>query len=414
MFEIMSPEEIALAGRPPEVAPEDLVDELASVLAQRARLEARAAELLAQIEDTYAYEWDGYSSPIALLKHRMSMHPGEAARMVFRSRQLDSAPLVAFAFARGAITGAQVDVLLEAQGAAAEAFAAAEAELVEMALDVPLTTELKRRLDYWIEKVNPDGLPACREVVRHLRSLNLRRDGEMMRITGWVDIEAGERLRAVLDPGPPAVEDHRTAAARRADLLMDIVGGAGSKTDLIVHVSWETLVERLPGISETGSGTVLLVDEIRRLACDGNVTRVVFGPDSQPLDVGRTKRLVAPSMRMAVVARDRHCVFPGCDRPAGWCDVHHLRHWADGGPTALENMVLLCRHHHGLVHEAGWKVTGIPGSLTFWRCDGSKLGSSSLRRSRPCPFFDVNLDPPELPRTSLREIYPTLPRLRSP
>ena len=92
----------------------------------------------------------------------------------------------------------------------------------------------------------------------------------------------------------------------------------------------------------------------RRLACDANVVRVVTGGASEPLDVGRASRTVSPAQRRALTIRDRGCVFPGCDRPPGWCDGHHIVHWADGGPTDLANLALLCHHHHKAMHEGGW------------------------------------------------------------
>jgi hypothetical protein len=78
------------------------------------------------------------------------------------------------------------------------------------------------------------------------------------------------------------------------------------------------------------------------------------------LDVGRRTRTVPPAIRTALVVRDRGCAFPGCDRPPSWTDAHHLEHWADGGPTALDNLVLLCRRHHRAVHEGGWRLTRTP------------------------------------------------------
>jgi hypothetical protein len=221
----------------------------------------------------------------------------------------------------------------------------------------------------------------------------------MMRINGWVDIETGEEMRARLEPGPPAPGDDRSAPARRAALLVDILSGAGDRPGLIVHVSAETLLEDKPGITETSNGTFLTADEIRRISCDANLTRVVFGPDSQPIDVGRTKRLVTPAQRIAVMARDLHCVFPNCDSPDRWCDVHHLIPWYEDGETNLDNLVLLCRHHHTLVHEGGWRIQGTPGQLSFYRPDGSQLGaeppptpvrspSHDHRPTRP-PDFDI-------------------------
>jgi hypothetical protein len=92
---------------------------------------------------------------------------------------------------------------------------------------------------------------------------------------------------------------------------------------------------------------------------------VLGGAPSQPLDVGRTTRVVQPAQRTALAVRDGGCVFPDCDRPLAWCEAHHLWHWLHGGPTDLDNLALLCRAHHRAVHEGGWQLTRAPdGRLT--------------------------------------------------
>ena len=112
----------------------------------------------------------------------------------------------------------------------------------------------------------------------------------------------------------------------------------------------------------------------RRIACDASVMRVVLSARSEPLDVGRKTAVIPPAMRRAVVVRDRHCRFPGCDRPHTWCDAHHVRHWADGGPTAAHNLLLLCRRHHTGVHDrGGFRLDLVDGRLVFRRPDGSVL-----------------------------------------
>ena len=96
---------------------------------------------------------------------------------------------------------------------------------------------------------------------------------------------------------------------------------------------------------------------LRRLACDSAVTRVVFGPEGAVLDVGRAQRTVSGQMRRAVIARDGHCVFPGCDQPPSRCEVHHaVTHWADGGGTSVGNSALLCWYHHQLVDTRGFTM----------------------------------------------------------
>jgi hypothetical protein len=103
------------------------------------------------------------------------------------------------------------------------------------------------------------------------------------------------------------------------------------------------------------------------------VLRVVLGPRSVPLDVGRRTPVVSPAIRRALIVRDRICRFPGCDRPHTWCDAHHVVHWAEGGVTSIANMVLLCRRHHRLVHEGGFSLELMEGWSLFRRPDGSVL-----------------------------------------
>lgn len=97
---------------------------------------------------------------------------------------------------------------------------------------------------------------------------------------------------------------------------------------------------------------------IRRFACDADVIPVVLGSPSQILDVGRATRLAPAHLRKALIARDHGCVFPGCAIPATWTEAHHIKAWYDGGATALENMVLLCPHHHHAIHTGEWVIAG--------------------------------------------------------
>ncbi|NQX28909.1 HNH endonuclease [Microbacteriaceae bacterium VKM Ac-2854] len=105
---------------------------------------------------------------------------------------------------------------------------------------------------------------------------------------------------------------------------------------------------------------------------DANILPVVLGFDGQVLDAGAEKRLVEGPLRKILIARDGGCAFPQCDLPATWADAHHVIHWADGGPTTLENTVLLCRQHHTLVHHSAWKIVmrdGIPYFVPPWQID---------------------------------------------
>jgi hypothetical protein len=157
MFERYEAEMTDFLGTPPEIEPADLVDELDAVLARITREEAKAAEILARVNETEAYRRDGYSSATAMLKHRNSMHPNTASQMVARANNLTNAPLVALAYSQGAISTPQVDSLLYANETAPVPFSNEEAGLVEMALDTPFVQELRKRLSYWLECVAEDA-----------------------------------------------------------------------------------------------------------------------------------------------------------------------------------------------------------------------------------------------------------------
>ena len=98
----------------------------------------------------------------------------------------------------------------------------------------------------------------------------------------------------------------------------------------------------------------------RAVACDCTLRVLLTDAQGRPLSVGRATRTVPPHIRDAVTARDRHCVWPGCDRPPSWCEGHHAIHWADGGPTSVDNIALLCREHHQELHATGWELTRRP------------------------------------------------------
>ena len=119
-------------------------------------------------------------------------------------------------------------------------------------------------------------------------------------------------------------------------------------------------------------GIHISVETARRLACDAATVGMQHGPDGEILDVGRRTRTISPTLRRALHARDRQCRFPGCRNVR--VDAHHVRHWAHGGATALDNLVLLCRRHHRAVHEEGFRVTlDATGDVKFIRPDGRPL-----------------------------------------
>jgi hypothetical protein len=170
-------------------------------------------------------------------------------------------------------------------------------------------------------------------------------------------------LRSVMDSearsGPSGV-DPRSPAQRRADALGEVCRRsldsserpevAGERPHVVVNVDLETLEGRVGHRCELEDVGPISQETARRLVCDAGVSRIITKGRSEPLDVGRKTPTVPAALRRAVVARDGHCRYPGCDRPQSWCDAHHIQHWADGGETKLSNLVLLCRPHHRAVH----------------------------------------------------------------
>jgi len=124
----------------------------------------------------------------------------------------------------------------------------------------------------------------------------------------------------------------------------------------VVTVDAATLTGPTEGAGTTEDGLDLAGTTVQRLACDSAVVRVLLGAGGCILDVGRSRRLVTPAIWTALVARDHHCTFPGCTRPPVMCHAHHIHHWADGGVTSLDNLVLLCGHHHRAIHHSPWQV----------------------------------------------------------
>lgn len=368
-----------LQDRPKDELAQDLIALRESI----DRLEAEAARRLAAFDERAGFARDGYPSATAFLKHRCRMTGGRARAVVGMATALANMPLTAKLYASGDLSTDQVRVLTAAAEAHPESFALAEATLCDLARELPWIDDLRRAVGYWKESVDRDAVADDAWDLHQQRALHASRtlDG-LVKLDGWLAPEQGDVVLNALDAAspPPGEEDDRTPAQRRADALVDLArssldGGTGSsRPQLHVHVDLERLTRARSGMGESGTGQVLSHPAIQRLACDATVSRIVFGPDSQPLDLGRKHRVIPEWLRRALIARDRHCTFPGCDRPHWWCDGHHIEHWTDGGSTNLDNLTLLCRHHHTLVHDGGWTLAGTPGNLVLRRPDGSLLG----------------------------------------
>ena len=220
-------------------------------------------------------------------------------------------------------------------------------------------------------------------------TLSLPVDGQV-RVSGTLSTEDAATVHAALHPlCAPVPQDTRTPAQRRADALVEVCRLAlrtgrlpedgGEPPQVSVTVPYDPITQVL-GVGITDTGVRVSAAAARRMACDARIMPVVLGGDGQILDTGRTRRLAGGALRRALHVRDGGCAFPGCDRPARWTDAHHIVAWTDGGNTDLDNLVLLCRHHHRLIHDPGegWQI---------------RLGTDRRPEFIPPPSIDLHQRP---------------------
>jgi hypothetical protein len=290
-----------------------------------------------------------------------------------------------------------VDAATRARG---EAYLVGEAEHRNVAALGKLAAHLLHVLD-------PDGAArlereeAEREVNEDFTLIHRPDGGRGFR--GRLTDEDGAFIDAALDalaaprPAEDGTPDPRPAGKRRADARMDLIRSALKAQDMPwsggepVTVTVTTTPEHLRADNQSGTETqtdpvtgnnagpgagcapegpeaerptAATLDDVtplspettRRLSCDAWLVAAIIDAHGAVLDIGRRSRIVPAPMRRAVIVRDGGCAFPGCGRPARWCQAHHIWHWSKGGPTAPDNLVLLCAHHHNVVHHHGWQV----------------------------------------------------------
>ena len=173
---------------------------------------------------------------------------------------------------------------------------------------------------------------------------------------------AGTGLATFSDTGPRPETGARPAAlgdtgtTPKTGIGRAMVGNNGTTTPAADQAALDTTPKTRVGRAMLGDLGTISAAEARIHACDCQLIPAVLGSKSEPLDLGRRHRLSTTPLRPALYLRDRGCAFPGCHRPPRHCQGHHIHHWADGGPTELANLVLLCAHHHRLLHRSGWQV----------------------------------------------------------
>jgi hypothetical protein len=400
---------------------------LGEVIAElAARMHAATYELLVLLREFDACAgWNnGWLSCAHWLHWRTGIDLGAAREKVRVARALAALPRISTAMQCGALSYAKVRAVTRI------ATPANERRLVDLAL-AGTAAHVERLVRAWRRVDRLEGAQQAEQRHQH-RSVTLHVDDEgMVVLRGRLTPEIGAVVQRALEAAADRlfqetaqastgnrIVDETTPAQRRADALGRLAecalaggldrGTAGDRYQVILHVDAaglqsageaEVTASSAPNdgqaVVELGDGaTDVSAETSRRLACDASLVVMRQAPDSSVLDVGRRTRTIPAAIRRALIARDRRCQFPGCS--ARRCDGHHIRHWADGGPTSLANLTLLCRRHHRDVHEGGLAVVrAADGELVFYRPGGTCVDTAPAM-----PRWEIGRDGPLGPASS--------------
>jgi hypothetical protein len=353
------------------------IDELdRAIVNLSARINASTYELLVLIREFderagwLAWELESCSQ---WLHWRCDLSRSAAREKVRVAHALKDLPEISIAFSEGTLSYSKVRALTRV------ATPVNEASLLAFARSTTAT-----RVEERCQQLR-NALPGAVDVANRAherRSLRVWKDTARGTVTLTVElpVEAGELVCQALDKAVEADTqsgpefEAGSWSAQQADALVSVArsylaggsNGCASTADayqVVIHVDGEAL--------NGGEGrSDLAVESVKRLSCDGSVVPMVDGVDGEPLNVGRKQRTVPAALKRALWARDNGCSFPGCTHTR-FVDAHHIRHWADGGETSLDNTLLLCSGHHRLVHEGGYRIRkDHQGRWYFRRPDG--------------------------------------------
>jgi hypothetical protein len=361
-------------------APESLREDLSRLRRIIDRIELEFATVAGAFADTEEEEWQGCLSPVHWLRVECGMTSAAAASAIAIGSHAHVLAESVAAVEDGKLGFAHLALMAGTAKAFHEsptATAFDEQPLLHQAVSHELS-RFRTDCAHARHAHDAEAFQAEQRKDVEYRTLEVRTgEGGSVFIKGFLDAVGGATVCTALDSLARRAgrDDDRSRERRYADALVELAGHAldesvlprvgGQRPHLQVTTSLETLV----GSAGAPAGMLeragpIATTTVQRLACDASVTRVLLGPDSAVVDVGRARRLPSGPTRRALHARQGGCEWPGCDRPASWTAAHHIKHWAHGGPTDLSNLVLLCHRHHWKVHEGGWQlVRGDDGQI---------------------------------------------------
>ena len=362
-----------------------LAELVVSLQAEADRLEAARLQVFGEWDARAGWAIDGAPGGAGWLAARGSLARGTASALLRDARKLRTMDLTAAALAEGRLAPAKARLLAQAvTPRTREAFVGDQQVLLDSL--VPLTVDQAAdALRFWERNVDQDGPdPDDRDTNAVWLSKSFAGRFQMK---ADLDCEAGTELYNQLSARVEEIRRERRAEGvdltgagpgLRAEALMDLLRRSTAAPDtapaarplLWVFSSAETLSSG-KGTAEVAGGGTIPAGTAQRLACDCDWAEIRV--EGGHINLGRTRRRASPTQRRLLWLRDDGCAFPGCGRPPGWCEAHHLVFWDHGGPTDLDNLCLLCSHHHHLCHEGRWRAAREEGQLVFRRPDGSRL-----------------------------------------
>ncbi len=350
----------------------------------QASREHRLIHAIGQFDALGGWHAQGAVSCAHWLSWRIGLDLGAAREKLRVAKALRNLPAIDGAFAAGQLSYSKVRALTRV------ASSENEVALVEMAVFATASQleQICRRFRGVLRSEATDSVDEAE--ARRFVSHSVTSDG-MMRFSIQLPAEEGARLLAAVAMGQDAaggaqaqrrgVSAETSGGSRprasRADGLMTAVESflehgakkrsGGTPNEVILHVSKDVLAHREEGgFIENGGSVAVRAQTAQRLSCDAGVVEMVEDSDGTVLSVGRRTRTVPSAIRRALQMRDRRtCCFPGCTHNR-FLDAHHLQHWAEGGETKLDNLILLCGRHHRFVHEHGFQIERHGGRFHFF------------------------------------------------
>lgn len=355
-----------------DVAP--LGDEIRGALRVLDQLTAKVTAALARFDAAEGWVDDFSTSLTAWLRDHGQMTPAAAGVTAARADRCRRVPLLTEAWLDGRLCGSKVAVIVANVPRWAVALFDEHLPTLLPHLRAATLDEVTLMMQAWRERAaDLLGRPVGTEAERELHH-SVTLDGRFESKASW-DAMAGAVIDAALKAATTLdgeSEPVRSPGRKRADALVDICrsyldthattsGAAGprSRPHVSVVVTADELAHRRSALLVDARARIAASD-VEALLCDCAVSRIVVDGPGDVLDVGRATRVVPPGLRHALALRDGGCRHPGCDRPASWCDAHHVVPWHAGGTTSIDNLVLKCSRHHHLAHRPGWRDELLP------------------------------------------------------